>query len=59
LIREAAANSGRVIDATWEAALQAGWSGEQLTDAFPYLGLTVFTVYFLNYAQTEMDASLW
>jgi hypothetical protein len=59
LVREAAANSGNVADATWKAAERAGWSGQQLTDAFAHLGLTVFTGYFLNYAQTEMDASLW
>lgn len=58
LVREAAANSGNVTDATWKAARQAGWSDEQLTDAFAYAGATVFTGYFLNYAQTEMDA-LW
>jgi uncharacterized membrane protein YeiB len=55
LVREAAANSGNVADATWKAALQAGWSDEQLTDAFAYVGATAFTGYFLNYAQTEMD----
>jgi len=58
LVREAAANSGNVTDATWRAAQQAGWSDEQLTDAFAYVGATVFTGYFLNYAQTDMDA-LW
>jgi hypothetical protein len=30
----------------------------ELTDAFAYVGATVFTGYFLNYAQTDMDA-LW
>ena len=58
LVREAAAHSGRVTDAVWKAAQQAGWNDEQLTDAFAYLGLTVFTGYFLNYAQTDVDA-LW
>jgi len=58
LVSEAAANSGNVTGATWKAAQQAGWSDEQLTDAFAYLGLTIFTGYFLNYAQTDMDA-LW
>jgi hypothetical protein len=58
LVREAAANSGNVTDATWKAAQQAGWSDEQLTDAFAYVGATVFTGYFLNYAQTDMEA-LW
>ena len=55
LIREAAANSGNVADAAWKAAQQAGWSDAQLTDAFAYLGATVFTGYFLNYAQTDVD----
>jgi hypothetical protein len=57
LVREAAASSGNVSDATWSAAQQAGWSDGQLSDAFAYVGATVFTGYFLNYAQTEMDAS--
>ena len=55
LVREAAANSGNVADATWSAARHGGWSDGQLTDAFAYLGATVFTGYFLNYAQTDLD----
>jgi hypothetical protein len=55
LVREATANSGKVSDATWSSAVAAGWTEEQLTEAFAYLGLTVFTAYFLNYAQTDLD----
>jgi hypothetical protein len=55
LVREAAANSGNVTDVAWKAAQQASWSDEQLADAFAYLGATVFTGYFLNYAQTDLD----
>ena len=55
LVREAAANAGTVEDATWKTAQAAGWTDEQLAEAFAYLGLTVFTGYFLNYAQTEND----
>jgi len=55
VIREAAANSGSVTDAAWKAAQEAGWSDAQLADAFAQLGLTVFTGYFLNYAQTPSD----
>lgn len=55
MVREAAANSGKVTDDTWSTAHSAGWTDEQLTEAFAYLGLTVFTAYFLNYAQTELD----
>ena len=55
VVREAAANSGRVSDATWARAVTSGWNDEQLAEAFAYLGLTVFTSYFLNYAATELD----
>lgn len=55
VVREAAANSGRVSDPTWNRAAGSGWSDEQLAEAFAYLGLTVFTSYFLNYAATELD----
>ena len=55
VIREAAANSGRVSDTTWNKAAGQGWDDEQLTEAFAFLGLTAFTSYFLNYAATELD----
>ena len=55
LVREAAANSGSVTDATWKAAQDGGWSETQLAEAFAHLGLTVFTGYFLNYARTDAD----
>jgi hypothetical protein len=55
VIREAAANSGNVTEVTWKVAQQGGWSDAQLAEAFAQLGLTVFTGYFLNYAQTEPD----
>lgn len=55
LVREAAANAGKVTEATWKAAERAGWNDEQLTEAFAFLGLTAFTAYFLNYAQTEAE----
>jgi hypothetical protein len=55
VVREATANSGNVSDAAWKAAQQAGWSDEHLTEAFAFLGLTMFTGYFLNYAQTGTD----
>ena len=55
VIREAAARSGRVSDATWARATAAGWTDGQLAEAFVYLGLTLFTGYFLNYADTDLD----
>lgn len=55
VIREAADNSGNVSDVTWSVAQKAGWTDAQLAEAFAQLGLTVFSGYFLNYAQTERD----
>ena len=55
VVREAAASSGHVSDPTWARAIGSGWTDEQLAEAFGYLGLTVFTSYFLNYAGTELD----
>jgi alkylhydroperoxidase family enzyme len=55
LVREAAANHGHVSDLAWQQAAASGWTDEQLAEAFAYLGLTVFTSYFLNYAATELD----
>ena len=55
VVREAAANSGSVTDAAWKAAQDSGWNDTQLAEAFAHLGLTVFTGYFLNYAQTDVD----
>ncbi|MBO0824432.1 MAG: hypothetical protein J2P27_11340 [Actinobacteria bacterium] len=55
VVREAAGNSGRVSDRTWARAVAAGCTDDDLAEAFAYLGLTVFTSYFLNYADTELD----
>jgi alkylhydroperoxidase family enzyme len=55
VVREAAGRAGQVSDATWQRAADCGWSSEQLAEAFVYLALTVFTAYFLNYAQTPVD----
>lgn len=55
VVRAAARDGGRVSDATWARAVAAGCTDDELAEAFAYLGLTVFTAYFLNYAQTELD----
>lgn len=55
VIREAAANSGVVSQAAWVTATAAGWSDEQLIEAFVHLSLTVFVDYFVNYAGTTLD----
>jgi alkylhydroperoxidase family enzyme len=53
--REAAANAGVVSEATWAGATAAGWSDEQVIEAFVFLALTVFVDYFTNYAGTRLD----
>jgi alkylhydroperoxidase family enzyme len=55
VIREAAANGGVVDQAAWATATAAGWSDEQLIEAFVYQALTVFVDYFVNYAGTILD----
>jgi alkylhydroperoxidase family enzyme len=55
VIREAAANTGVVGKAAWDTATAAGWSDQQLIEAFVYLALTVFVDYFVNYAGTTLD----
>ncbi len=55
LVRAAVAGQGRVSDGAWARAVAAGWTDEQLAEAFASLGLAIFTAYFLNYAATELD----
>jgi alkylhydroperoxidase family enzyme len=55
VVREAAARAGQVSDPTWQQATASGWTSEELAEAFAYLGLTIFTAYFLTYAQTPLD----
>lgn len=55
VVREAARNSGRVSDVAWDHAVAAGCTDNDLAEAFAYLGLTLFTAYFLSYADTELD----
>lgn len=55
VIRQAAANNGTVSQAAWATATAAGWSDEQLIEAFVYLALTVFVDHFVNYTGTVLD----
>lgn len=55
LSREAAARTGNVSDAVWQAALDAGWTTEELAEAFVHISVNLFTNYFNHYAGTELD----
>lgn len=49
--REAAARTGNVSDAVWQEALDAGWTDEELAEAFAHIAAN----YFNHYAKTELD----
>lgn len=53
--REAADNVGDVSQATWQAALDAGWTDTELADAFAAIAYNLATTYFTHYAGTELD----
>ncbi|MBV8181446.1 MAG: hypothetical protein JO045_22120 [Mycobacterium sp.] len=55
VMREAAANTGVVAQATRDTAIAAGWRDEQLYEAFVHLALTVYCDYFTNFADTTLD----
>lgn len=55
VVRDAAANAGSVADTTWTAALDAGWTATELTEAFAHLAANLFTNYFNHYVGTELD----
>ena len=53
--RAAAADTGNVPEAVWHAALDAGWTSEELTETFAHLAVNLYTNYFNHYAHTELD----
>lgn len=55
LARGIAADRGHVDDATWQAALDAGWTDAQLLEAYADVVRTVLTNYFNHLVGTELD----
>lgn len=55
LAREFTANVGGTSDATWQTALDAGWSEEQLTELTTHVTLNLLTNYFNHHVHTELD----
>lgn len=53
--REAATAQGEVSGHAWSEALNAGWSDQELADAFASLASNMFTNYFNHYVGTELD----
>lgn len=48
-------NVGSVQDATWQAALDAGWTDEELTELSVHVTANLFTNYFNHFVETELD----
>lgn len=55
VVRQVAGNRGYVDDVAWRAALDAGWSDAELTEAFAYVVANIFTNYFNHMVGTELD----
>ena len=55
LVREQAAHVGHVQDATWRAALDAGWTEAELIETTAVVALNLFTNYFNHTVQTDLD----
>ncbi len=57
LAREYTAEVGTTSDEAWQAALDAGWSTEQLTELSTHVTLNLLTNYFNHHVHTELDGS--
>lgn len=55
LTREYTTNIGSVDDTTWKAALEAGWTDEQLTELSVHVTLNLLTNYFNHFVETDLD----
>jgi len=55
LVREAAGNRGAAEDATWSAAVEAGWKNAELVEAFAIIALTWFVDGFATFVQLDVD----
>src|SRR5262249_3382185 len=56
VVRQCTRNAGRVDQRTWHAARTAGWSEDQLAEAFAFAGLAHYVDAFANFAQSELDS---
>lgn len=55
LAREIAGDVGHVQDATWQQAIDAGWSVEELQELYAHVAVNIYTNYFNHFAGTELD----
>ncbi len=55
LAREFTADIGNTSDDAWQAASEAGWSDEQLTELTTHVTLNLMTNYFNHHVHTDLD----
>lgn len=55
LARQYTTNFGSVEDTAWQAALDAGWTDEQLTELSAHVTLNQLTNYFNHLVKTDLD----
>jgi AhpD family alkylhydroperoxidase len=55
VVKEQMTDLGNVTDATWQAALDAGWTDAQLAESTVVVALNVLTNFFNHTVQTELD----
>jgi len=53
--REITGEIGYVQDSSWRAAVDAGWSVEELAELFAHVAVNIYTNYFNHFAGTELD----
>ena len=54
VVWEAAEFAGAVGDETWQSALDAGWTLDEMAEAGAHVGANVFTNYFNHYSKTQL-----
>jgi len=55
LARQYTTNIGSVEDTAWQAALDAGWSDQELTELSAHVTLNILTNYFNHFVKTDLD----
>jgi hypothetical protein len=55
LVRGSADAEGSVEDGFWQAALDAGWTDEELTEASVHIALNLFSNHVDHLVQTDLD----
>ncbi len=55
LARQFTTDVGAVEDASWQSAIDAGWTDEQLAELSTHVTLNLYTNYFNHFVRTDLD----